>query len=144
MVEIFFKSLKGTELRLLDTYKPGCWINIVDPDLVELEKIAAELKLDFQTLKDALDPYEVSRIEREDGNDYIFIRTPQDISGQIHTAPLLIVVTPDYFITVSGHDQNIAERIKKSRSEISTTQKTKLFIPQIASLEPKTSTLEIV
>jgi len=44
MVEIFFKSLKGTELRLLDTYKPGCWINIVDPDLVELEKIAAELK----------------------------------------------------------------------------------------------------
>lgn len=128
MVEILFKSIKETSLKTLDIYKPGCWVNIVDPTGQELEKVAGELKLDFQTLKDSLDPYEVSRIEREDGNDYIFVRTPVESSGLIHTEPLLIVITPDYFITVSGRKQNISERVKKSRADISTTQKTKLFI----------------
>ena len=123
-----FKSLKGGELRTLDTYKPGCWVNIVNPDTAQLEQVAADLKLDLQTMKDALDPYEVSRIEREDGSDYIFVRTPVEAGRQVHTAPLLIVVTPDYFVTVSEQEQNIAAKIKKSPTDISTTQKTKLFI----------------
>lgn len=128
MLEILFKSLKGDTLRTLDSYKPGCWVNVFNPDTAELEKLSRDLLLDFPTVRDAMDPYEVPRIEREEGNDYIFVRAPIKISGQIHTTPLLIVITPDYFITVSRDMPDITDKFKKNPAAISTTQKTKLFI----------------
>ena len=128
MIEILFKSLKSDNLRTLDSYKPGCWINIVDPNPDELAQVAKELKLDISTVKDALDPYEVPRIEREDGNDYIFIRAPQTVSGQIHTFPLLIIMTADYFVTLSKENYDITAKYIRNPVIVSTTQKAKLFI----------------
>lgn len=128
MIEILFKSLRDNGIKTLDVYKPGCWINVVGPDAAEMEKVAADLKLDLFTIKDALDPYETSRVEREETTDYIFVRIPIKELEQIYTVPLLIVITPDNFITISKEPLEIVDRLKNNPANISTTQKTKLFI----------------
>lgn len=128
MVEILFKSIKGDFAKVLTDYKPGSWINITDPDMSQLEKLATDLSLDFQILKDSLDPHEVSRVEKEAGNDYIFLRTPHTTSGQIHTTPLLVIITSDHFITISKEEPSLVTRLKKVPTDIFTTQKTKLFL----------------
>jgi magnesium transporter len=128
VIEILFKSLRDDSLKTLPDYKPGSWINIVNPDPQELEKAATDLGLDLITIKDALDPYETSRVEREEKTDYIFVRIPIKVMEQIYTVPLLIVMTPDYFITISKEPMDIIEKLKNNHINISTTQKTKLFI----------------
>lgn len=128
MTEILFKSLKGDSIKTLDDFKPGCWINIIDPTQTELEKLCVDLKLDIATVKDALDPHEVPRIERENENDYIFVRTPIQVSDQITTSVLLIIITPDYLVTVAKEPLEVTDQFKKNHPEISTTQKTKLFV----------------
>jgi magnesium transporter len=128
MVEILFRSLKGDSIKLLDKYKPGAWINVVDPEPAALAELCEDLHLDLPTVKDALDPYEVPRIERENGSDYIFIRTPVSISGQVHTVPLLFIITADHFITVSKDQLDFISKYRESRLSVSTTQKTKLFM----------------
>ena len=128
MIEILFKSLRDNGIKTLDAYKPGSWINVINPDAAEMEKIAADLKLDLYTIKDALDPYETSRVEREEGTDYIFVRIPIKVLEQIYTVPLLIVITPDYFITISKEPLEVIDRLKNNPANVSTTQKTKLFI----------------
>lgn len=128
MVEIWYKSLKSSQLKTLEAYKAGSWINVINPDSTELEKIATDLGLDIFTVKDALDPNEVPRIERENGHDYIFVRSPILLEDHIHTTPLLIIITADYIVTIAKDDLGLPDKISKHPAGISTTQKTKLFV----------------
>lgn len=141
MIEIFFKSVKGDALKLLDAYKPGCWVQVTGPSQSELTALATDLKLDPDILKDSLDPHEVSRVEKEAGSDYVFVRSPQSDSGQIHTSPLLVIIAPDYFVTVSKEKLAPILRFQKSPVDIYTTQKTKLFIQLLLEINSEYSRL---
>lgn len=123
MISIKYKTIKDNKASFLNYPKPGSWINIFDPSEKEIEFLK-KIGIDFSLIDDALDPDELSRIEKERKNVYVILNFPQKESGKFFNVPLLTAITPDYFITVSRKDLDCFGQI----SENPTTQKVKNFI----------------
>ena len=52
----FYKQTMGSKgFRILSRFKKGCWVDVVNPDTVELEKLASTYDLDKDLLVEALD-----------------------------------------------------------------------------------------
>jgi magnesium transporter len=79
------------------------WIHVEQPSKDELSKLVKDYDLELGHLEDALDPFEVSRTEKEDGNIYFFIRVPLPTNELSLTAPIL-------FITVTNRNLPLLDR----------------------------------
>lgn len=98
------------------------WIHIEKPTTKELEKVVKDFDLDLSLLEDALDPFEVSRTEKEDGSIYFFARVPSPTNEISLTTPILFVIQKKYLITVTKQnlpllnkliEKDFGENIKK-------------------------------
>jgi len=133
MIKTYFKTKNATALKLIKEIRDGAWINgenIIDEDLDFIEKLTG---LERHDLADILDPYELPRVERQDGNLIIFIRTPKDPQGKsgekfLHTESLTIICNDKYFITLSPSRNNIVRSILDGDFPAATTQRSKLLI----------------
>ena len=128
MIKIIYRSVRNEQPKLLTEYKIGSWVHIEDAQGADIEKVAHDLNLDLNNMKDAMDPFEVSRIEQDNGVQYIFARFAYHQEGHIFTTPLLVIIAPDYFVTVAREKLPLMERFDTGQTEFFTTQKTKLFI----------------
>ncbi len=128
MIQHFYKNRKNSKLQFLPEYKSGSWISVEDPTEQELLSLSKELDLEPDILLDALDPFEVPRIEKEDGITYIFARFAHKNGDKIVTSPVLIVVSADFLITISTKALPFLEQFIQEKIEFYTTQKTKLLI----------------
>ena len=130
MINFYFKTIRDKKLRKIDRFKSGCWIRIYNPSNKELDLLEKRYSLEKGHLIDALDPYEVPRIETENGSAYIFTRYPiqSEKDGKIITIPLLIVVCEDFILTLSSGDLQLKEKLFKQDVDFSTTQKTKFTL----------------
>lgn len=129
MIQIFQKTIKERELKTLESFKVGSWIYVESPTEEELSRLSKEFSLELGHLKDAVDIYEVPRLEREKKTDYIFIRFPhQQEDGSITTIPLLIVLGENFLITISQKRLPFLEKFITGKINFYTTQKTKLFL----------------
>ncbi len=115
-------------MQKLDSYRTGCWIHIEDPTLEELTKISQGLKLETDLLQDALDIYEVPRLETEKKTIYIFTRVPYEKEGFIITLPLLFIINEAFLLTICSKHLAIFDKFLKNEIGFYTTQKVKLFI----------------
>jgi len=79
-------------------------------------------------LKDAVDFYEMPRIEIEDSVSFIYTQFPHEAGTHIVTIPVLFVVGRDFFITVSNKRFPNIDRFLEGQLDFFTTQKTKLFL----------------
>jgi magnesium transporter len=133
MITIYQKTVKDARMRTLKQMKVGSWIHVVDPSEEEIDHIVANFDLEEGHVRDALDPFEVPRLEKKDGVIYIFTRIPVESEIPASTTPLLIAVGDTFVSTVSHAElpflttftskKEISEEI-----EFSTTQKTKLVL----------------
>lgn len=129
MIEYLFKTLRNNSYIKLDASKPGCWINVCEPNNEELEVIAKLVKLDVEDLVDALDEYEIPRIENYDGTVLLFIRKPNDKKDTNVTDTLTIVYTEEHLVTITANKtDSFIEGIKSATSLAPTTQKSKLLL----------------
>lgn len=134
MMKIYYRSVKEARLHTLDTFKAGTWINVYDPDEQDLKKIEKMLHVDKGLLHDALDPYEVPRLEREGGITYVFARVPKKDHNEIMTVPILVVVGDKFLLTISKERLDFLDDIINKRNDIFTTQKAKLFLEIFSSI----------
>lgn len=127
MQTIYHRTIRDQGVAILDVTKRGSWINITNPNRLELEKLEKEYSLDADLLEDGIDLYEAPRLEREAGTLYIYVRYCRPAGEFTSTHPLLIVITADNLITVS---RTPAEPIAKllENGQIVTTQKVKLVL----------------
>jgi magnesium transporter len=102
MIKIY-RSIDG-KLESITQPVHGCWINVVDPTMQEIDQLVAwGLPRDYVTYP--LDLDELARTEREDGERLIVLRIPyymgesSDIPYQ--TMPLGIIMTVEWVVTVS-------------------------------------------
>ena len=120
MIEYVQKSSEQP-MNTKKKYDPGTWIIVTEPDRAELKKLAADFHLDKNTLYDVLDPDEVSRVERIDFKDYLFVRfTKIDKHGKASTSPLLIVFNNDIIMTISSKPIEALHALKLEESDINT------------------------
>ncbi len=106
----FYLSRNG-RLEELETHVPGCWISLIKPSEAELARISAELELDLDTLRAALDVYERSRIEVEDNHTMVLVDIPtveeHNDKELYNTIPLAIILVKDVVVTVCSEDTSI-------------------------------------
>ncbi|MBU0998608.1 magnesium transporter CorA family protein [Patescibacteria group bacterium] len=130
MINFYFKTIRDRKIKRIARFKSGCWIRVYNPSDKELETLEKRYSLEKGHLIDALDPYEVPRIETENGSAYIFTRYPiqPEKNGKIITIPLLIVVCEDFILTLSSEDLQLKEKLFKQDIDFSTTQRTKFTL----------------
>lgn len=129
MITHYFKTLKDSELKVLETTRTGVWTHVVAPDDDELNQITEMYALDQAILEDARDFFEVPRMERSGGVTYFFTRYPYDETDEdIDTAPILIVVGESFVLTVVVREVPQFKKFISGQKPIITTQKAKFFI----------------
>lgn len=129
MITHYFRTLKDSELKTVDSVRSGVWTHVVAPTEEELEQVITDLALDDAVVKDIQDFFEVPRYERSQGASYFFTRYPsEEIKEDVDTAPLLIVMGESFVLTIAQMEVPPFEKFINGKEEVITTQKTKLFI----------------
>ena len=128
MVKIYQKTIRDKAIKEVDSFKVGSWIYIENPTEEEIKSIADKHSLDESLFKDALDLYEVPRIEFEKKTVYVFTRVPHTAEAGTATVPILIVIGENFVLTLSEKSLPFLERFLTGKIDFTTTQKTKLFL----------------
>ena len=132
MITIFKNDING--LQVLDEPAEGSWIHAIDPNPEELA-ILQKLEIPSDYFVYSLDIDERSRVERENGIVFILLRMPtfQGASADIpySTVPLGIILTPNYFVTISKCDNEILQAFTSGRVTALSTSKQIRFVLRI-------------
>lgn len=127
MISYYYNTKENVGLNVLNSFKIGSWVHVERPTDVEIGELVSSYNCDEGLLRDALDPYEVPRIEKDDGKIYFYTRVPYKDDNQVFTSPILIIVGDDYVITITQRKLPLWDRFIEERIEFFTTQKTKFF-----------------
>lgn len=134
MLKIYFRSVKEKKLNNINIFRKGSWIHAEDPSEQEIDNIVAMTNVDEILIRDAMDEYEVPRLEIDNKVSYIFTRAPYKKGEEIMTMPIMIAVGPDFVLTVSREKMPFFEQFINGKRNIYTTQKTKLFLEILSAV----------
>ncbi len=128
MVRIYYNNARARTLQLLDKEREGSFIWVETPTEHELEHLAERFNLELDLLRDAIDPNESPRVEREGGKTYIFTRYCLVNNGKIATAPFLIIYAEKWLIAITNQPFGGISLFTDQKIEFLTTQKAKLLL----------------
>lgn len=129
MIKYYHKTLRAAEVSEKDDFQRGAWVYVEAPTEDEITMLANRFKLEIGNLEDAIDEDEQPRLEREDGQSYIFVRFAyKKQNGEVDTAPLLIIFGGEYVITVAPVPLPAANWLLGSQAAFATTQRAKLVL----------------
>lgn len=135
MITVYQKTIASKRLKVVEDYKAGTWVHVEAPTSEELSMLAEKLSLDVGLLSDALDPYEVPRIESDQGATYFFTRLPHDDAGKIATTPVLFVLTREHVISVSKLSLPFFQLFIEGKKEFHTTQKVRFLLQMLSEVD---------
>lgn len=114
---------------------PNVWIDLVNPDIEEIKKVAMEAEVDEDLLMKLNDDDELPRIEVGKLSTLIVIDTPYLVDtaykNKYYTYPLGIIIAKDAFVTVSLKELGIFDDFKNSKIKNFHTSKKTRFTLQI-------------
>lgn len=102
----------------VDFPAPDLWIQVVDPDPAEQERLKAECGVDPDFLSDILDIDELSRIEKTDDGFQAILRIPvydPDREFSYFTVPYGIISRPGQLITICLVDNPVNQDLANRR-----------------------------
>lgn len=135
MQRILFSNARSNEVTEIDSVRKGSWIQLIEPSKGEVERFAKAYNLNQDLLLDGLDLYESPRVERDGENIYVFVRFYHPNNGVINaTEPMLLVYTPEHLITLTRRNNAVIEKMSQTDSGAITTQKTKLLLQILSSI----------
>lgn len=134
MISYYRSTVQGPKLKKQTKLQPGCWIKSERTTETDLSRLA-DLGLDQDTLRDAMDPYEVPRLERGGGWIYCIGRLP-DTNDELggFTTPLLLAINDRYLVTISRDRLDSLWRPFAENNSVPTTQRGKLFLAIIGAI----------
>lgn len=114
MVRYFVRRSQGEEFIQVETPpKHEVWVDGANLENGDLDYLIEHYELDRNIVYDVRDHHELPRAEFAGDDAYVFIRMPRlGKSGRVTTYPLLAVVRPDQFITLSLGDTVSTEHVK--------------------------------
>ena len=130
MIEYYFKTAKDENFVSLTAPKDGCWIHVEEATSNDLDEICQLTGLEFTDLQDSLDRYEIPRIEKIRNHVIIFARHPveHDMAIGLYTSTLTMILTSNYFITISPEKNMLIRNFLSRKGKLSTVQRSKLLI----------------
>lgn len=127
MIKYFSQSADRKSLEEIENFKDNCLVYLEQPTDEELEKIVAVLALEIGHLKDALDPYEVPRLETEGETAYIFTRLPWLENGSCSTTPILFIIAKNFVAIIVQKKIPFLDKYFLEKNFLPTAHKIKLF-----------------
>ena len=134
MYSIYYRSTKDTKLKKLDKIRHGSWVNVDNATEDDIRYVCEITNLAYDDVDDALDSQEIPRIEKKGKSVLIFLRNPTPETDGFHTQLLTIVITPEYFISISPQTNSIVESYVTDPNGLLTTQRTKLLLSILLSI----------
>lgn len=104
MLKYYVRDQADEAFRQLPGYsdQEGIWVHGEQPQVGELDSLAQQYGLDRNILRDVMDKDELPRLEASDGGLYVFSRSiTRTKHGEIDSAPLLAILTPRVFVSLS-------------------------------------------
>ncbi|ANB60852.1 magnesium transporter CorA family protein [Anoxybacteroides amylolyticum] len=119
MMKMYLSNANG-KIEEIHELKNGCWINLIAPTEEEIRYIANHLDIPIDSIKDALDDEERSRIEKEDNHVLIIVDIPiitqDEVDGSIYeTIPIGMIITNTCFITVCLQENPIFQEFANNK-----------------------------
>jgi len=134
MIKFYLKTIKDNYLKLIPEFQTGCLILVSEPTEEEINLLKEKFLLDSDLIQDALDPYEIPRIELKNSLVYIFLRLPTKKNNELVTLPLLITISKDFFLIFTKDKIDFFDKFIQNREQFYTTQRTKLFIQLLSKI----------
>lgn len=134
MITYLRSTIQSPRVKKQTRLQPGCWIKADKPSEANLEWLNG-LKLDDETLADALDPYEVPRLERDEVWTYYIARLP-DTNDELggFTTPIMFAISDRYLVTICRDQLDSLWNPFMDKNRIPTTQRGKLFLAMIGAI----------
>jgi magnesium transporter len=133
MLEIY--KTVNNEIVRTDVFEDGVWVNLINPDEEEINKVSSVLNVEPDFLRAALDEEERARIESENGQTLIIVDTPviekEDSSHLYTTIPLGIILIKHIIITVCLSEDTLLNDFSKNKVKAFFTQYKARFVLQI-------------
>lgn len=133
MLEIF-KSVNN-ELIRTDTFEEGAWVNLVNPNEEEINKVSNALDVEVNFLKAALDEEERARIETDNNQTLIIFDIPivenEGKTNVYTTIPLAIIIANHIIITVCLKENTLLKDFIENKVKGFITQYRTRFVLQI-------------
>ncbi len=131
MITIYRSMQNG--LETIEDYESGAWVHVVNPTPQEIEALVARFTIPPDFLTDPLDVDERARVEREEGNTLILLRTPRREADEADipftTLPVGIILTQGLIITISLMEADVVHEILAGRvRNLSTGNRTRFVL----------------
>lgn len=104
MLRYYVRHTVDDPFRQLPGYsdQTGLWVHSEQPQYTDLDKLSEQFGLDRNILRDVMDKDELPRVESKDDELYVFFRSIlRTRHGEIDSAPLLAVLSPRAFVSLS-------------------------------------------
>lgn len=134
MIDIYYSTNRSPKLAKQKASRVGTWIHAIEPTEKELETLSKEYNLDLDLLMDAMDIYETPRVEREDGDTYVFARYCWPQGRDIATEPILIIYGEKHLFTILRNKTTVLDKMLDGTEAVATTQKTKTFLQILSAI----------
>ncbi len=126
MITYYYKSLKNTKLRTVDSYRKGALTVVTQATQEDLLQIADLTNLQTNDLKDIFDYQEIPRLEIVDGVHIVVLREPIANQTTQHTQVIMLILAKSNLFIISPSENSIA--LSWANKDRITTQTTKLLI----------------
>ena len=119
--------------KKINNIEDNCWINVLSPTKDEIDYLSKTLNISKQNLIDSIDEEEMSRVEINDNYKMTVLDIPSvknnNKSDINYTVPLVILNTPNYFVTITNSKYDIFnEFINGKYKDIDYMKKSKFTI----------------
>lgn len=128
MIHIYYKEESDDHFEEISQPKDGCWIHVEEATTADINQISELIGLEYTDIYDCLDRYEIPRIERIKEHVLIFTRHPAEQESGLYTATYTIILTKNYFITISPQKSRLVEILLSQSPKLTPAQKSKFLI----------------
>lgn len=103
MITVWKKTTPEGALAKLDSPASGCWIDVINPSVEEMNFLSEKLGVSHDFIASCLDQNEVSRVEKENDTTLFIFRVPfteTEHDHKIEVIPLGVVISKNVVITI--------------------------------------------
>lgn len=128
MIEYYRRTRAAKKLTKLEKFLPNSLINVINPTDDELKSLIQDLDLDEHNVLSGIDDNEIPRIDFEDNETYIFLKTVR----QLKLVTFLIILGKNYVLTLCKSNIDFLDKIIDNKIRFITSRKLKCLITILA------------
>jgi magnesium transporter len=129
MLQIYYKGVSNHKIKEQTDIKKGSWIHCTNPTNEDISLLQRHVSINEADILDALDSFEIPRIEKKKDATVLYLRAPDYINADGYTVSetLSVILSTEFTVTISSPTSKVINQLKENYSNFSTTQQSKFL-----------------